>query len=49
MICGGCRREMLSLLSKQTREVWMRFVNENLAGSPSGTVTPVSPLELVPV
>jgi len=49
MICGPCRREMQSLLSKQTRGVWERFVEENLAGAPPGTVTPVSPLELVPV
>jgi len=48
MVCGPCRREMQSLLSKPTREVWDRFVSENLAGAPSGTITPVSPLELVP-
>ncbi len=49
MICGPCRREMQALLSRSTREVWDRFVSENLAGAPSGTVTPVSPLELLPV
>lgn len=49
MVCGHCRREMHSLLSKHTREVWDRFVNDNLAGAPQGTVAPVSPLELVPV
>lgn len=48
MICCECRRDMQSLLSKQTREVWDRFVSDNLAGAPAGTFTPVSPLELVP-
>ena len=48
MVCGPCRRGMHDLLSKHTREVWERFVNDNLAGAPEGTLTPVSPLELVP-
>lgn len=52
MVCGPCRREMQGLLSKHTRDVWDRFVNDNLTGAPQGTaspVAPVSPLELVPV
>jgi hypothetical protein len=40
MICGGCRHEMDSLLSHQTREVWDRFVEENLPGVPAGTMVP---------
>ena len=48
MVCGGCRREMQSLLSRETREVWDRFVDENFPGVPEGTTSPVSPLELVP-
>lgn len=48
MVCGGCRREMQSLLSRHTREVWDHFVNDNFPGVPEGTDTPVSPLELVP-
>lgn len=49
MVCGPCRREMQTLLSKHTREVWDRFVNDNLSGLPGTSITPVSPLELVPV
>lgn len=45
MICGGCRREMQALLSRHTREVWDRFVEENFPGVPAGTI---SPTELVP-
>ena len=48
MICGVCRREMQSLLSRETREVWDRFVDDNFPGVPEGTTAPVSPLELVP-
>lgn len=45
MVCGACRHEMQGLLSRHTREVWERFVDENLPGVPAGTI---SPLELVP-
>ena len=48
MVCGRCRREMQSLLSSHTREVWDRFVSENFPGVPGDSTTPVSPLELVP-
>ena len=46
MVCGLCRQEMQSLLSKETRKVWDRFVNENLPGVPAGSI---APSELVPV
>jgi hypothetical protein len=45
MVCGGCRREMQSLLSPETRRVWDRFVDENLPGVPAGVITPA---DLVP-
>lgn len=45
MICGACRQEMQSVLSPHTREVWDRFVEENLPGVPAGSITPG---ELVP-
>jgi hypothetical protein len=48
MVCGPCRRDMQSLLSRETRGVWDRFVSENFAGAPPDSVSPVSPLELVP-
>jgi hypothetical protein len=40
MICGGCHREMQSLLSRESRGVWDRFVNENLPGVPAGAALP---------
>jgi len=40
MICGVCRHEMQALLSQHTREVWDRFVDENLPGVPAGVVVP---------
>jgi hypothetical protein len=49
MVCGPCRRDMREMLSKHTREVWDRFVNDNLAGAPAGTLTPVTPPRPVPV
>jgi hypothetical protein len=48
MVCGPCRRDMQSLLSRETRDVWDRFVSENFAGAPPDLATPVSPLELMP-
>jgi hypothetical protein len=45
MLCGGCRREMQHLLSPETRKVWDRFVEENLPGVPSDSI---SPADLVP-
>ncbi len=48
MVCGPCRREMDSLLSPETRQVWDQFINENLPGVPA-TVPAPSPLELLPV
>ena len=46
MICGGCRLEMQSLLSQQTRDVWDRFVDENLPGVPADSLVPG---DLIPV
>ena len=46
MICGGCRHEMQSLLSTQTREVWERFLSENFPAPPAGSILP---MELLPV
>ncbi|HWB05398.1 MAG TPA: hypothetical protein VG796_20360 [Verrucomicrobiales bacterium] len=46
MVCGPCRLEMQSLLSPETRRLWDKFVDENLPGVPSDSI---SPLELVPV
>ncbi len=48
MVCGHCRREMQTLLSAHTRTVWDRFVSDHFPGPPADSVTPVSPLELVP-
>ena len=45
MVCGACRHEMQSILSAHTREVWDRFVNENLPGVPAGSIPPA---DLVP-
>ncbi len=45
MVCGPCRVEMQSLLSRETRGVWDRFVEDNLPGAPSGAI---SPYDLVP-
>lgn len=45
MLCGGCRHEMQGLLSRETRGVWDRFVDENLPGVPAGVI---APSDLVP-
>lgn len=45
MFCGLCNQEMQSLMSTKTRQVWDRFVDDNLPGVPADSLTPT---ELVP-
>jgi hypothetical protein len=46
MVCGRCRVGMEALLSRETRDVWNRFVDENFPGIPANAITPG---DLVPV
>ena len=35
LVCGPCIESMNGLVSKKTRDVWDRFVQENFPGVPS--------------
>ncbi|MEM8952560.1 MAG: hypothetical protein AAGD22_00270 [Verrucomicrobiota bacterium] len=35
LVCGACIEEMNQLVSKQTRDVWDRFVQDNFPGVPA--------------
>jgi hypothetical protein len=47
MICGACQEEMSHLLSKKTREVWERYINENFPGLPADALPDPSRLVFV--